>query len=437
MEGIIMAAQLILGLSILVGIHEFGHLIAAKIFGMRVEKYSIGFPPRVWGFKWGDTEYSIGAIPLGGFVKISGMVDESLDIEEMGKDPEPWEFRAKPAWQRLIVMLGGIIFNVITGIVIFAMINFGYGKNFLDKNVANTYGIYAYPLAKKMGLQNGDKILKLNGKDFENFADVQSGSFLINENPQVTALRGGQTLTLSAPQGLLSEKIEKKGEPFADALEPFRVEQVTLGSNADKGGLKNGDRFLTVNGDSVPFIQDFLSKMKTLKGETADFEIIRGEEVVHLEIPVTEQGKIGFAFKGTLERSTLEYGFFESFPEGASQAYRVLSDNVKGFKKIIFGDIPASQAVSGPIGIATFFGGTWIWQKFWYITGLLSLILAFMNLLPIPALDGGHVVFLIFEMLTGKTLPIKVMAIAQKTGMAILLVLMAFVIFNDIVKLFY
>ncbi len=431
-----MAAQLILGLSILVGIHEFGHLIAAKIFGMRVEKYSIGFPPRIWGFKWGETEYSIGAIPLGGFVKISGMVDESLDVKEMAKEPEPWEFRAKPAWQRLIVMLGGIILNVVTGVVIFAMINFFYGKTYLDKDQANTYGIYTYPLAEQMGLERGDKVIRLNGKDFEDFADVQSGSFLIEDNPTVTVIRNNEEITLNAPAGLLSEKIKRKSEPFADALEPLKIERVMSGSNADKAGLAEGDKFLSINGDSAVFLQDFLDKMKSIPGETASFEVVRDGEIITMDIPVTEQGTIGFQFSGTLERSTRDYGFFESFPVGTSQSFKVLGDNIKGFKKILFGEIPASQAVSGPIGIATFFGGTWIWQKFWYITGLLSLILAFMNLLPIPALDGGHVLFLLVEMVSGRALPIKFMEVAQKTGMAILLVLMAFVIFNDILKLF-
>ncbi len=431
-----MAAQLILGLSILVGIHEFGHLIAAKIFGMRVEKYSIGFPPKIFGFTWGETEYSLGAIPLGGFVKISGMVDESLDVKELGKEPEPWEFRAKPAWQRLIVMLGGIIMNVITGIVIFAMISFFYGKNYLDKEQANTYGIYPYSTAEKMGLQRGDKILELNGDDFEDFADVQSGSFLIEDNPEVTIERDGKRMVLKAPSGLLSEKIGKKEEPFADALEGFYVNQVTPGSNADKGGLQNGDRFISINGEPANYIQDFLVTMQTLKGQEANFVIDRGGENISLNIPVTEAGTIGFSFEGDLERSLKSYGFFASFPEGYNQSFRVLADNIKGFKKILFGEIPASQAVSGPIGIATYFGGTWIWKKFWYITGLLSLILAFMNLLPIPALDGGHVFFLLIEMISGKTLPLRAMEIAQKTGMAILLMLMAFVIFNDILKLF-
>ena len=431
-----MAAQLILGLSILVGIHEFGHLIAAKIFGMRVEKYSIGFPPRIWGFKWGETEYSIGAIPLGGFVKISGMIDESLDTKEMAKEPEPWEFRAKPAWQRLIVMLGGIILNVVTGVVIFAMISFYYGKTFLDKDKANTFGVYVYPLAEKMGLERGDKIVELNEQDIVDFADVQSGAFLIEDNPSVTVLRSGERIQLFAPAGLLSEKIERKSEPFADALEPFKIERVMEGSNADQADLRAGDQFVTIDEDTVIFMQDFLAKMKTLNGQTASFQILRDGEVIKKDIPVTEQGTIGFQYGGILERSTKEYGFIESFPEGATQSFKVLGDNIKGFKKILFGEIPASQAVSGPIGIATYFGGTWIWKKFWYITGLLSLILAFMNLLPIPALDGGHVLFLLVEMLSGRTLPIKFMEVAQKTGMALLLVLMAFVIFNDILKLF-
>lgn len=436
MEGLIMTGQLLLGLSILVGLHELGHLIAAKVFGMRVEKYSIGFPPKIWGIKYGETEYSIGAIPLGGFVKIAGMVDESLDTDKMESQPEPWEFRAKPAWQRLIVMLGGIIVNVITGVVIFAMLKFSYGETFISKDEVNKHGIYAHSLAEEIGLKTGDKIVKINGDDFDDFAEVQGSKVLLESNAFFTVLRDGREVIVEVPDDFISKKIESE-EPFISPLEPFIVGEVLKGSVADKGGLKTGDKIISVNGIEVNYFQTLVDVLSKNKGKTVVTKISRNGESLEKEFEVGEDGKLGFYSESLLQKSTVEYGFFESIPKGAGMAFTVVYDNIKGFGKIFSGDVAADKAISGPIGIAKFFGGQWIWQKFWYITGLLSMVLAFMNLLPIPALDGGHVVFLLFEMVSGRAPSLKFLEVAQKVGMVILLGIMGFAIFNDIIKVIF
>ncbi len=428
-----MTGQLLLGLSILVGLHELGHLVAAKVFGMRVEKYSIGFPPKIWGFKYGETEYSIGAIPLGGFVKIAGMVDESLDTEKMGSEPEPWEFRAKPAWQRLIVMLGGIIVNVITGIVIFSLLKFSYGETFISKDEVNKYGIYAYPLAEEIGLKTGDKIVKINGKDFEDFNEVQGSSVMLESSAFFTVLRNGEEVNVPVPNDFISKKIESE-QPFIAPLEPFIVGEVIENSAAAKGGLEKGDKFISVNGIEVNYFQELVVVLEQNKGRELNAIIQRGDQNLDKTFEVSEDGKLGFYSQSLLEKATVEYGLLESFPKGTDMAFSVVYDNIKGFGKIFSGDVAADKAISGPIGIAKFFGGQWIWQKFWYITGLLSMVLAFMNLLPIPALDGGHVVFLLFEMLSGRAPSLRFLEVAQKVGMVILLGIMGFAIFNDIVK---
>lgn len=431
-----MAGQLLLGLSILVGLHEFGHLLAAKMFGMRVEKYSIGFPPKIWGFKYGETEYSVGAIPLGGFVKISGMIDESLDTESVQKDPEPWEFRAKPAWQRLIVMMGGIIVNVITGIVIFAMLKFTYGETYISKDIVNQNGIYAHSLAQEIGLKTGDKIIKINGQDYEDFAEVQGSKVFLESGAFYTVLRDGKEIVISIPDDFISKKIESNNEPFISALEPFEVGEVVNGSAADDAGLEKGDIIKSINGEEIIYFQELSTLLNEYKGKEIELKVQRENQMITLNGTVGNDGKLGFYPVLKLETATVNYGFFESFPVGTEEAFTVIYDNIKGFGKIFSGDVAADKAIQGPIGIAKFFGGVWIWQKFWYITGLLSMILAFMNFLPIPALDGGHVVFLLFEMFSGKSPSLKFLETAQKVGMVILLGLMGFAIFNDVIKLF-
>lgn len=437
MEVFIMVGQLILGLSILVGLHELGHLLAAKAFGMRVEQFSIGFPPKIWGKKFGDTEYSFGMIPLGGFVKISGMIDESLDVTAMRAAPQPHEFRSKPAWQRLIVMMGGIIVNVILGIVIFIGFKYTQGDTYLSKQELNKYGIVAYELGESIGLKTGDRILDINGEDYERFRDLASPAVLLSSDGYFTVNRDGKRLTIPIPNDFVDDFAEENNaQKFIFYRLIFDIGAVIEGSPADLGGLRVGDKIIALNGAEIEFYDQLQASMDTLAGTQITLLINRSNVQQTLTIEVNEEGKIGFQANRLNEISTVEYTFAESVPLGTELAFSIVWDNIKGFKKIFAGEVSASKSLSGPIGIAKIFGGTWDWQRFWRITGMLSMVLAFMNFLPIPALDGGHVVFLTWEIVTGKKPSDTFLENAQKVGMVLLLALMSYAILNDIIKLF-
>jgi regulator of sigma E protease len=436
MEALIMAGQLILGLSILVGLHEFGHLIAAKVFGMRVEQYSIGFPPKLFGFKYGETEYSLGAVPLGGFVKISGMVDESLDTDKLSEEPKPWEFRSKPAWQRLIVMMGGIIVNVITGIIIFIAIVYIDGEKYLPASEAK-YGIVAYDLAKQIGLQNGDKIVKVNGKEFTDFDEVTSSKVFLASNSYYTVERNGKLIDIPIPNDFIEKLSDKKSAgPFLEANGPFEVARVAKDQPAEKAGLKAGDRIIQVNQTTVTYFSDLLQVLGENKSKPVTLKVLRDGKEVELKATLTPEGKLGFQHSPLLKFATIDYTLGQAVVKGTDKAFGVVFDNIKAFGKIFRGEVSATKSLSGPIGIAQFFGGTWVWERFWYIVGLLSMILAFMNFLPIPALDGGHVMFLMYEIVSGRSPSDKFLEVAQKVGMVILLSLMVFAIANDTFKIF-
>lgn len=437
MEGLIMTGQLILGLSILVGVHEFGHLLAAKAFGMRVEKYSIGFPPKIWGFQYGETEYSLGAIPLGGFVKISGMIDESLDTKSLDKEPEEWEFRSKPAWQRLIVMVGGIVVNIITGISIFILLVYNNGEYYLAKDEFNKHGILAQDLGQEIGLKTGDKVLKINGKDFDRFSDLISPDVLLSDNGYYSIDRNESKLNIDIPVGFLDRFADNRTN-FISFRNPFKVKQVLVNSGADKGGLLKGDEFVSINDVSIKYFDELQFQLKENASKEINVKVKDelGKERT-LQLRVDEDGKLGFIIESTLRLTHNEYGFVESIIRGTNQAFEVIWVNAKAFGKIFKGEVSASKSLSGPIGIAQIFGGTWNWDNFWRITGLLSMVLAFVNFLPIPVLDGGHVVFLIYEIVSGRKPSDKFLENSQKVGMVLVLGLMGFAIFNDIFKIFF
>jgi len=436
MDILIMAAQMILGLSILVGLHEFGHLLAAKAFGMRVEQYSIGFPPKIFSFKYGETVYSIGAIPLGGFVKISGMIDESLDLKTMTEEPQPWEFRAKPAWQRLIVMMGGIIVNVITGIIIFIIIVYTYGDRNITKEELNKNGIYAYELAEELGLKTGDRIIKVNGEDYQFYEDIKSADVLLADNAYYTVDRNGEIIDIPIPSNFLEKFSPRKNRDvnFIDFITTFSVGKVDKDLGAAAAGVMEGYIITSVNGIPVKYFHEFREILESVKGETVHMVVSRNEQPVELDVAISEDGMAGITALFDIEYTTKRYTFLESIPIGTKDAFNIVFINIKAFGKIFSGDLNFSESVSGPIGIAKIFGGTWNWPRFWNLVGLLSMILAFMNFLPIPALDGGHVMFLTFEIVSGHKPSDKFMEVAQKVGMVILLGLMVFVIFNDIFK---
>jgi regulator of sigma E protease len=443
-----MLAQLLLSLSFLVAVHEFGHLLAAKYFGMRVEQFSIGFPPKIFSFKKGETEYALSAIPLGGYVKISGMIDESLDTEAMKLPPQPWEFRAKPAWQRLIVMLGGIFVNVIVGILIFIGIIFVYGESYILKDEVNKKGGYTVgPVGERLGLKTGDKITKINGQDFDYYEEILKPATLLSTNGSYTVDRNGQIIEIAIPPDFI-EKFNKKSNAsdfIFPRIDPI-VGEIKKGSIAERI-LKPGDRILEINGTPITFHDEVTPQVKALKADSASgkadtlmLKVSRNGEVLTFKENFKGQSSIGFygdpqPFLDKAERK-ITYGFGESITKGTEKAFSTLAVQVKAFGKVITGGLSPKESLSGPIGIMQVFGNEWDWSRFWSLTGVLSLVLAFMNLLPIPALDGGHVMFLSYEIISRRKPSDKFLENAQKVGMVFLLALMVFIFANDIIKLF-
>ncbi|MFO7825255.1 MAG: RIP metalloprotease RseP [Cyclobacterium sp.] len=436
MDTLIMVAQLLLGLSILVGLHEMGHLLAAKLFGMRVEKFSIGFPPKIAGFKWKETEYSIGAIPLGGFVKISGMVDESLDSEQMSAEPQPWEFRSKPAWQRLIVMLGGILVNVITGIIIFVFLVYSKGETYFSRDQVIEHGIVAYDIGEQIGLQDGDKILDINGTPYESLNDLSSGDALLSSGGYYTIERNGERKQIAIPHGFINSfSNEESMSNFINIRFPFAVLDTSPNSAAKEAGLQKGDKILAVNGAETYYFDELQAVLSENKGEKVAITLEREGQELITDVAVSEEGTIGIAVQNLLEPVRKKYSLAQSIPLGTERAFSIVIINARAMGKMFTGEV-STKNVSGPIGMAKIYGSTWDWTKFWSITGLISMILAFMNLLPIPALDGGHVMFLLYEMISGRSPSDRFLENAQKVGMVLLLAIMVFAIGNDILKLF-
>ena len=433
-----MIGQLVLALSILVGLHEFGHFAFAKLFKIRVDKFYIFFDflfpmPSVMNFallkkKIGETEYGIGWFPLGGYVQIHGMIDETQDASALAGPPKPDEFRGKPAWQRLLVMLGGIIMNVILGIVIFTAMTAHYGDVFLPASEAR-YGILPNGLGREIGFRTGDKIVKINGRPFTEFDDVYKPEVIMGDNSYYTVERNGQLADIKIPKNFL----DKFGKQSADSLlvrprETFAVERVVPGGAAAKAGLLAGDKITTVGGQPVAFFDELQAVLLANKGKTTPVSVERNGQTNPLAIEVSSAGRIGFERKSTLNLGTRRYSLAESLPQGVSKAFGVISLQARAFAKIGRGEISASESLGGPVEIAQQFGGTWDWQHFWGLAGGLSMVLAFMNLLPIPALDGGHVVFLLYEMILRRKPSDKFLEGAQRVGTMLILALMAYVI---------
>jgi regulator of sigma E protease len=438
MDGLVMTGQLLLGLSILIILHEAGHFFAARAFGIRVEKFYLFFD--AWGFKlfsfnYKGCEYGIGWLPLGGYVKISGMIDESMDTEQLAGPPEPWEFRSKPAWQRLIVMLGGVTVNIVLGIFIFWMLTLKNGETFIPNDKLPD-GIAPGLIGKEIGLQSGDKITAVNGKPIALFDELTISKVLLG-NTELSVARGAETKTIQVPGNIL-EKVSDLG--ISQFVEPrvklSGIAQIAPGGNAEKAGIQVGDSILAVNAKPVVFYDEFKSEVQANKSKVITLSLVRDNKTLEVPTNVGEDGTIGIAVPQyfNLPIETVEYGFLSSLPVGASKAWGSFMDNAKGLGKVATGQVQANKAFTGPIGIATMFGGTVNWVKFWSLVGLLSMALALMNLLPIPALDGGHAVFLIIEMIKGKPLGDKFMERAQMVGFVILVTLMVFVFGSDILK---
>ncbi|WP_276348130.1 RIP metalloprotease RseP [Daejeonella sp. JGW-45] len=438
MDGLVMTGQLLLGLSILIILHEAGHFFAARAFGIRVEKFYLFFD--AWGFKlvsfnYKGCEYGIGWLPLGGYVKISGMIDESMDTEQLAGPPQPWEFRAKPAWQRLIVMLGGVAVNIVLGIFIFWMLTLNNGETFVP-NAKIPDGIAPGIIGREIGLQNGDRITAVNGKPVVRFEELTSSKVLLG-NTELTVDRNGETKHIHVPGDVL-ERVSDLG--IGQFVEPrVKISGISLiepGGNAAKAGVNKGDSIIAVNNKPVAFYDEFKSQVVANSGKKVELTVVRNNETIKIPTNVSPEGTVGvyIPMYFNIPVETVKYGFFESLPVGASRAWGSFMDNAKGLGKVASGQVKANKAFTGPIGIATMFGSEVNWIKFWSLVGLLSMALALMNLLPIPALDGGHAIFLLIEMIKGKPLGDKFMERAQMVGFVILITLMVFVFGNDIIK---
>ncbi|MBT1706460.1 RIP metalloprotease RseP [Chryseosolibacter indicus] len=446
MDWMIMLAQLLLSLSFLVAVHEFGHLLAAKYFGMRVEQFSIGFPPKIWSFRKGETEYAISAIPLGGYVKISGMIDESLDTETMKQEPQPWEFRSKPAWQRLIVMLGGITVNVIVGVLIFIGLTYAFGDTYILKDEVNKHGGFQVgTVGESIGLKTGDKIVKINDQDYQYLQELVKPQTLLGENLSYTVERNGELIKIPVPGDFIKNFNKKENHlQFIGIRAPNYIGKIKEGMMADEIGLKQGDQLLDVNGTPIQYADQVPDLVQKTAGDTIQFTIKRGEEVLKFKEAFRDKNQKAIGIiswmipEDYLKDAEVikRYGFFESIPLGTKRAFETLQTQITAFGKVISGSISPKESLSGPIGIAQAFGVEWDWERFWSLTGVLSLVLAFMNLLPIPALDGGHVMFLTYEMISRRKPSDKFLETAQKVGMVFLLALMVFIFANDIIKLF-
>lgn len=433
MNTLVMAGQMILALSILISLHELGHYLAARAFGIKVEKFYLFFDAwgfKLFSFKYGDTEYGIGWLPLGGYVKIAGMIDESMDTSQLKSEPQPYEFRSKPAWQRLIVMLAGVTVNIILGVIIFSGSLKFYGDKYLPIESAK-HGITVSEYAKKIGFQDGDQISKVNGKQVTRFDEILDPANIVDK-AVFTVIRNGESFDIAIPDSALRAITSKKAG-FIGLRQTFSVEKVSPNSNAERAGIQDNDKILTINHWPASYFHEFKDILYHRQGQTVNITVLRGVDTLELPVVVDKGGVIGFQAKmDDLGMQTEYYSLGKSFQIGTERAFASLYLNVKALGKVFSGEVDPTKSLMGPIALATVFGGNWDWQNFWALTGLLSMVLAFMNVLPIPALDGGHALFLLVEMIIGRPLGDKFMQVMQVIGMVILLSLMVFVFGNDI-----
>jgi regulator of sigma E protease len=434
MDIIIKVSQFLLSLSILIVLHELGHFIPAKLFKTRVEKFYLFFDPYFSLFKKkvGDTEYGVGWLPLGGYVKISGMIDESMDREQMAQPPKPWEFRSKPAWQRLIIMVGGVTVNVLLAFFIYAMMLFAWGKEYIP--VENlSYGVYADSLMLDNGFEHGDKILGVEGADIQTLNDVNA-SVLFGGERTISIERDGSRKEITLPDDIEQAMLKSGSQTLFSVRYPSVVDITGPGSNAEKAGLLPGDQILEVEGKDASFFPDMRYVLANYKEDSVSIKLSRNGQLISLDALVSADGLLGFNPKMVLDIETVKYGFLESFPAGVAYGWSRLTDYVQSLKLLFSGE--GVKQVGGFITIGKLFGATWDWQRFWNMTAFLSIILAVMNILPIPALDGGHVMFLLYEMVSGRTPNQKVMEYAQLVGIALLLTLLIYANGMDIFRLF-
>ncbi len=437
---LVKTGQFILSFSILVVLHELGHFLPARWFKCRVEKFYLFFNPwfSLFKTKKGDTEWGIGWIPFGGYVKISGMIDESMDKEQMKLPPQPHEFRSKKSWQRLIIMLGGIVVNILLAIVIFIGIMWYWGEEYVpNKNIK--YGVYADSLAKKMGIESGDKIVFIDGRKVENFNTIGS-EIALSDAKKVTVNRSGQMLELNVPEGFINDLNKSRLSGFIEPRVPYTIDSVSSQCKIISGSILKGDQVIAVRGIPIKYINEYFELKRGLKNTPLHISVLRNEkDTIQTTIQLNENGLMGVSSKTVEEQlgtTVKKYTFLQSITVGTSKCFSTLNKYITSLGQLFKGKVKAQDSLGSVFSIANTFGGVWNWQSFWTLTAIFSIILAFMNLLPIPGLDGGHALFTLVEMITGRKPSDKFMEYAQTVGMVLLLGLMAYALGLDVWRWF-
>ncbi len=435
------AAQFIFSFSIIVVLHEMGHYFPAKWFKCRVEKFYLFFNPwfSLVKKKIGETEYGLGWIPFGGYVKISGMIDESMDKEQLKQPAKPYEFRSKPAWQRLIIMVGGVIVNLVLGFFIYAMMLWHWGETYVPTNKLK-FGITADSLAQSIGLRDGDQVLSVGGKYVEKFRNVPF-RIILNHASTIEVERYGEKKVIPIPDDFAGKLIRFKDIDFISPRFPFEgIDSIVPGGAADAAGLKKGDKIITYNGVNTNFYGDFRNYLKQNIGKPINLAVRRGNDTIMQLVTVPITGKIGLNAKEPsvlpYEEKHISYTFLQSLPAAITKSKETLQNYWLQLKLIFSGKVKASESVGSVFSIANMYSSKWDWQGTWGMTAFFSLVLALMNILPIPALDGGHALFTIFEMITGRKPSDKFIEYAQMVGMILLLGLMAYALGLDIFRMF-
>ena len=435
--------QMLVSLSLLVVIHEMGHFLFARLFGVRVERFSLFFGKPILRFKpkRSETEYVVGWLPFGGYVELSGMIDESLNLEQMKQPPQPWEFRTKPAWQRLLIMIGGVCFNLIFACFIYAMILLKWGDTYTPLNNSK-YGMEFNERAEAMGFRDGDVLVSADGEAFERYnADMLR---TLTEAKEVTVLRNGSEVTITMPEGRSMLDFNKDVQPFISFYEPMIIDSVAPNTGAAQAGLLAGDHIVSINGATANTWITFTTALKQLMQQEEAGEIVNHDVTLvytregvadTVTVATDPSFRVGVIIARTYSSVNKKYGFFASIPAGIAYGWNTLVGYISDFKYIFTKE--GATSLGGFATIGSLFPSLWNWYSFWTMTAFISIILAFMNILPIPALDGGHLLFLIFEMITGRTPSDKFMEYAQYTGMIILFGLMIYANFNDILRLFF
>jgi len=433
--------QFVMSLSILVLIHELGHFVFARLFKTRVEKFYLFFDPwfSLFKFKKGETEYGIGWLPLGGYCKISGMIDESMDKEQMKLPPQPYEFRSKTSWQRLLIMTGGVVFNFILAMLIYVLVLFAWGETYLP--TANVkYGIAIDSVGYAIGLRNGDKILTIDNQHVENFLQITS-DIVLNNRKTIQVERDGKVLNIEIPKEYIPQMLKGKGQiNYRIPFRPLVIKTFLKESPAKSSGVLLGDELTGIDSIQFKYSDEFQKYLLENRSRPLVLNLLRKGKMENVIVKPTEAGLLGISYSGNsldeiFDLKTLKYGFLQSIPAGLDKGFKTISDYLKQFKLIFSKHSKAYESLGGFITIGNIFPGVWDWRSFWNLTAFLSIILAVMNILPIPALDGGHVMFLLFEVVTGRKPSDKFLEYAQIAGMILLLSLLIFANGNDILRL--